>query len=197
MSAAAAPAANASAPAAPAAVAAPPACSQRTWFGKCAVVFRDLKLQSGAGGAALPLEAVCAASRLMAESYGFMFGAKGMVTGVLNKDVEENTGGLERAAAKLRASAPQGALSTPARVEELLALECVAGGEGRAGNCPAHATGGHPARRPPRLAHCAPPPSAHAHTLPPLHLPPPSRLRAAGCRPSPWRPFGARARSAR
>jgi hypothetical protein len=53
------------------------------------VAFQKLKLHSGATGAALDLQAVCAASRLMAESYGFMFGAKGMVTGVLLKDVEE------------------------------------------------------------------------------------------------------------
>ena len=153
VSAAAAPVTSTTTPPAPAADAA--VITQRTWFGRCAVVFRDLKLHSGAGGAALPLEAVCAASRLMAESYGFMFGAKGMVTGVLNKDVEENTGGLERAAAKLRASAPQGALSTPALVEELLALECVGG---------AAAAFGVTARAGP-TRHCAhsPPPSPH-HT---------------------------------
>jgi hypothetical protein len=105
-----------------------PICSSRTWFGRCAVVFHRLKQSGGATGAELPVEALCAASRLMAESYGFMFGPKGMVTGVLNKDVEDNTGGLERAAARLVAGAPPSTLGTPVQVEELLALECVAGG---------------------------------------------------------------------
>ena len=179
VNAAAAPVTSTTTPPAPAADAA--VITQRTWFGRCAVVFRDLKLHSGAGGAALPLEAVCAASRLMAESYGFMFGAKGMVTGVLNKDVEENTGGLERAAAKLRASAPQGALSTPALVEELLALECVGGGGPRLWrNCP-------------RWPHT--PLRALTTPLSPPHTR--ARRRCAGSRASPWRPLGARARSAR
>jgi len=165
-------------PSAPSADAAPAVITQRTWFGRTAFRFHELKQQvpAGASGAHLPVELRCAASRVMAcvrpprarararprslpqpstptarppfftpspctrfsqprsESYAYMFGAKGMVTGVLNKDVEENTGGLERAAAKLRASAPQGALSTPALVEELLALECVgaSGGGGAA-----------------------------------------------------------------
>jgi hypothetical protein len=71
---------------------------------------------------------LCAASRLMAESYGFMFGPKGMVTGVLNQDVEENTGGFERATGKLLAGGAAGADGKPVPltlVEEVLDVECV------------------------------------------------------------------------
>ena len=49
-----------------------------------------------------------------------MFGAGGMVTGVLNKDVEENTGGFERAAAKY---VSRGGGAPLAFIDEVLAAE--------------------------------------------------------------------------
>lgn len=112
--------------------AAAPICSQATWFGRCAVVFHSLqqRLKEGSSGAQLPVPELCAASRLMAESYGFMFGPKGMVTGVLNKDVEDNTGGFERASARLCASAP-GSMGDPVTVEAVLEVECVLRGAAR------------------------------------------------------------------
>lgn len=42
-----------------------------------------------------------------------MFGAGGMVTGVLNKDVEDNTGGFEKALKRLRGAAAAGGKPAP------------------------------------------------------------------------------------
>ena len=49
-----------------------PVCTANTWFGRTAIVFAEMQagLVAGAPGAALPVEKLTAASRLMAESYG-------------------------------------------------------------------------------------------------------------------------------
>ena len=57
------------------------------------------------------------------ESHAYRFGAQGRVTGVLNKDLEDTTGGFEKAAAKLRADAA--AAGPLAFLDEVLGAECV------------------------------------------------------------------------
>ena len=52
-----------------------------------------------------------------------MFGEGGMVTGVLNKDVEENTGGFERASAPLIAKAAAAGSTTLTTIGDVLAAE--------------------------------------------------------------------------
>ena len=53
----------------------------------------------------------------------YMFGEGGMVTGVLNKDVEENTGGFERASAPLIARAAAAGSAPLTTIGDVLAAE--------------------------------------------------------------------------
>lgn len=99
-------------------------------FGQTAAAFIALEAasKSGSGGAALPVEVTCAASRQMAQSYAYMFGVGGIVTGVLNKDVAENTGGFEAAAALIAAQCTAKGKALPVTMAEVCAAEVEAVG---------------------------------------------------------------------
>ena len=146
-----------------------PVCGCKTWFGRTANVFAEMSAQvaTGTTGAALPVERLTAASRIMAESYGplppifvprasppphffapppisaltpsprssnpsfsvppaYMFGAGGMVTGVLNKDLEDNTGGFEKAAKRVRDAAAAAGAPSPATALDVFLAELAA-----------------------------------------------------------------------